>query len=73
MKKIVSLLALLVTFLGTAQIVEPVKWSSSVVTISDTEIDLIITANIENNWHLYSQFTPDGGALPLVLTFKNQN
>ena len=49
MKKIVSLLALLVTFLGTAQIVEPVKWSSSVVTISDTEIDLIITANIENN------------------------
>jgi thiol:disulfide interchange protein DsbD len=72
MKKIVSLLALLVTFLGTAQIVEPVKWSSSVVTISDTEIDLIITANIENNWHLYSQFTPDGGALPLVFTFKNQ-
>ncbi len=22
--------------------------------------------------HLYSQFTPDGGALPLVLTYKNQ-
>lgn len=72
MKKIVSLLAILVTFFGTAQIVEPVKWSSSVVKVSDTEIDLIITANIENNWHLYSQYTPDGGALPLVFTFKNQ-
>ena len=72
MKKIVSLLAILVTFFGTAQIVEPVKWSSSVVKVSDTEIDLIITANIENNWHLYSQYTPEGGALPLVFTFKNQ-
>jgi thiol:disulfide interchange protein DsbD len=72
MKKIVSLLAILVTFFGTAQIVEPVKWSSSVVKVSDTELDLIITANIENNWHLYSQFTPEGGALPLVFTFKNQ-
>jgi len=72
MKKIVSLLAILVTFFGTAQIVEPVKWSSSVVKVSNTEIDLIITANIENNWHLYSQYTPEGGALPLVFTFKNQ-
>jgi thiol:disulfide interchange protein DsbD len=72
MKKIVSLVALLVTFLGTAQIVEPVKWSSSVVKVSDTEVDLIISASIESNWHLYSQFTPEGGALPLVFTFKNQ-
>ena len=72
MKKIVNLLALLITFLGTAQIVEPVKWSSSVVKVSDTELDLVITAVIENEWHLYSQFTPEGGATPLVFTFKNQ-
>ena len=72
MKKLFSLLALLITFFGTAQIVEPVKWSSSVVKVSDTELDLIITADIENNWHLYSQFTPEGGAMPLVFTYKNQ-
>jgi thiol:disulfide interchange protein DsbD len=72
MKKIVSLFALFLAFMGTAQIVEPVKWSSSVVKVSDTEVDLIISASIENNWHLYSQFTPEGGALPLVFTFKNQ-
>jgi thiol:disulfide interchange protein DsbD len=72
MKKIVSLFALFLTFMGTAQIVEPVKWTSSVVKVSDTEVDLIISASIENNWHLYSQFTPEGGALPLVFTFKNQ-
>lgn len=28
-------------------------------------------ATIENEWHLYSQFTPDGGALPTVFDFKN--
>ena len=72
MKKIISLFALFLTFMGTAQIVEPVKWTSSVVKVSDTELDLIISASIENNWHLYSQFTPEGGALPLVFTFKNQ-
>jgi thiol:disulfide interchange protein DsbD len=72
MKKLFSLLALFITFLGTAQIVEPVKWSSNVVKVSDTELDLVITANIEAEWHLYSQFTPEGGALPLVLTYKNQ-
>ena len=72
MKKIFSLLALFIAFFATSQIVEPVKWSSSVVKVSDTEVDLIITANIEDEWHLYSQFTPDGGPLPLVLTYKNQ-
>ena len=72
MKKLFSLLALFITFLGTAQIVEPVKWSSSVVKVSDTELDLIITADIDDHWHLYSQFTPDGGALPLTFNYKNQ-
>jgi thiol:disulfide interchange protein len=72
MKKLFSLLALFITFFGTAQIVEPVKWSSSVVKVSDSELDLVITAVIENEWHLYSQFTPEGGATPLVFTFKNQ-
>jgi thiol:disulfide interchange protein len=72
MKKLFSLLALFITFFGTAQIVEPVKWSSSVVKVSDTELDLVITAVIEDDWHLYSQFTPEGGATPLVFTFNNQ-
>jgi thiol:disulfide interchange protein len=72
MKKVFNLIALLITFISTAQIVEPVKWSSSIVKVSETEFDLVITADIENDWHLYSQFTPDGGAMPLVFTFKNQ-
>lgn len=72
MRKIASLLLLLVTCLSFAQIVEPVKWSSKVAKVSDTEVDVVMTATIEPNWHLYSQFNPDGGALPLYFTFNNQ-
>jgi thiol:disulfide interchange protein len=38
---------------------------------SDTEYVLILDAVIENEWHVYSQHTPDGGALPLEITFNN--
>lgn len=33
---------------------------------------MIFEGQIENNWHLYSQFTPSGGPLPLEVVFKNQ-
>jgi len=49
----------------------PVKWTSKVEKKSDTEYVLILDAVIENEWHVYSQHTPDGGALPLEITFNN--
>ena len=72
MKKIASIFALLFVFFGTAQMVDPVKWTVKVVKISENEFDLITTASIEEGWHLYSQFTPEGGAMPLVFTYRNQ-
>ncbi|WP_339887076.1 cytochrome c biogenesis protein CcdA [uncultured Flavobacterium sp.] len=70
MKKILLSLVLLVSFLGNSQILDPVKWKSKVVQKSDTEFELVMEAAIDTDWHLYSQFTPDGGAQPLVFTFK---
>ena len=49
---------------------EPVIWSKEVVKISDTEYELIMKAKIADEWHVYSQNTPDGGALPTEFTFK---
>jgi len=40
------------------QILEPVKWRFSTEQLSDTEFDLIFTADIDNKWHLYSQDIP---------------
>lgn len=73
MKKILLIILLLLAFAnGNAQILEPVKWSSKTEKVSDTEYKLVFTAAIEPEWHMYSQFTPDGGSLPIELTFKNQ-
>ncbi|ESU25392.1 cytochrome c biogenesis protein transmembrane region [Flavobacterium saliperosum S13] len=38
---------------------------------SDTEVVLIFDAVIEHEWHMFSQFTPEGGSLPTVFQFKN--
>ncbi|WP_395058153.1 thioredoxin family protein [Flavobacterium sp.] len=73
MKKLVALI-LFFTFLSTqAQIIEPVKWQSRVEKISDTEFNLILDGKIDAGWHVYSQFTPDGGPLPTELKFEKGN
>ena len=41
-----------------AQILEPVKWNFSFEPINEKEFDLIFKAEIDNNWHLYSQDIP---------------
>ena len=53
-----------------AQIHNPVKWSTSVNKISATEYDLIIKAEIQPNWHLYSQNVPEDGPIPTNFTFE---
>jgi thiol:disulfide interchange protein DsbD len=55
------------------QIQAPVTWSKSIEKISDTEYDLVITADIENDWHLYSQYTAEGGSLPIVISKEESN
>ncbi|MDX6181985.1 cytochrome c biogenesis protein CcdA [Flavobacterium sp. Fl-77] len=57
---------------GNAQILEPVKWTAKIEKKSNTNAVLIFDGILEKDWHLYSQFTPDGGPLPLEIVFKNQ-
>ncbi|WET03867.1 cytochrome c biogenesis protein CcdA [Flavobacterium sp. YJ01] len=56
---------------GNAQILEPVKWTSKIEKKGSNAV-LIFDAVIEKDWHMYSQFTPEGGPLALEITFKNQ-
>ncbi|MEE1899962.1 cytochrome c biogenesis protein CcdA [Flavobacterium rakeshii] len=72
MKKTALLFFLLLSFIaGKAQIIEPVKWTSKIEKKSDSEYVLIFNATIEENWHMYSQFSADGGGLPLEVEFNN--
>ncbi|WP_204346435.1 protein-disulfide reductase DsbD family protein [Psychroserpens algicola] len=68
---ILSLCSIFVFSITTnAQILEPVKWETSVAKISDTEYDLISTATIDSGWHLYSQSVPDDGPIPTTFLYK---
>ncbi len=66
---------ILQSFNISSQILEPVKWSFSLKELPKDEVELIFTAKIEKNWHLYSQKLPETAIeLPLIFEFsKNQN
>jgi hypothetical protein len=71
MKKLILVLTLLVFTIGNSQILEPVKWTTSVEKVSDTEAILIATATIDNKWHLYSQLVPEDGPIPTSFSFES--
>ena len=67
-KRFLILVAMLFIVIVQAQLVDPVKWTTSVEKLSDTEYKLISKASIESGWHLYSQTVPEGG--PIATTFS---
>ncbi len=48
---------------------DPVAWSQEVIKISDTEYELVMKGIILEGWHVYSQFTAEGGSLPSEFTY----
>lgn len=57
MKSLYTLfLACFFTLSLTAQIEKPVTWSFSKKKISDTEVDLMFKADIQDGWYTYSQY-----------------
>ncbi|MCG7502031.1 protein-disulfide reductase DsbD N-terminal domain-containing protein [Tenacibaculum sp. Mcav3-52] len=70
MKKIYLILLLFTCSFTFSQVHDPVKWSTSVKKISDKEAELVATATIQKDWHLYSQEIPKGGPIPTLFTFE---
>lgn len=71
MKKIVSLLAVVcISLSAVAQIQDPVEWSYSVKKVSADTYTFTATANIEGDWHIYSQTTGKGGPVPTKINFN---
>jgi len=71
-KIIVALLVFLAFAQGNSQILDPVKWTTKIEKKSETNYILTFNGIIENEWHMYSQFTPEGGPLPMEVIFENQ-
>lgn len=74
MKHILTLVIVtLINLNSFSQILEPVKWTTSVKKTSDTEAVLIATASIDDNWHLYSQSVPEGGPVATSFSFEGSS
>ena len=54
-----------------AQIVEPVRWNYELKNISESSVECVITASIDEGWHLYTLFMPDDGPRPTSIVFTN--
>ena len=73
MRKIIFVLLAFLAFAnGHSQILDPVKWTTKIEKKSETNYILTFNGVIEKEWHLYSQYTPEGGSLPLEIIFRNQ-
>ncbi len=53
-----------------AQIIDPVKWSVAIQDLNENEFDLVATATIDPEYHIYSTKMPDLGPLPTVFDIK---
>jgi thiol:disulfide interchange protein DsbD len=71
MKNLLITIGLMLTTLSAfAQKESPVKWSFESHKKSDNEYQVVLTATFAKPWHIYSQFTPEGGPLPTKISFQ---
>jgi thiol:disulfide interchange protein DsbD len=57
-------------YAAAAQIENPVHWNFSATKVSPGVYDVVLSAEIEQPWHLYSQFTGKGGPIPTHISFR---
>lgn len=70
MKKYILLSFVYAISLGLqAQRMNPVKWTFEAVKKADKQYDIILTANVEAPWHIYSQHVKNG-PIPTDIQFK---
>ncbi len=70
LKKIAFLLPLiLVVSYSAAQIYDPVTWDFKYEKTGENKYDIILTATIEENSHIYAMDIPEGGPIPTSFQF----
>lgn len=68
---VLSLILLLSAVMSGAQIVDPIRWNTTLRMNSETEGDIVIAADIDDGWHLYGLDVPEGaGPRPTSIDFS---
>ncbi len=53
-----------------AQVLEPVTWSFGSEKTADNKFDIVMTADIDDSWHLYAMDIAEGGPIATSFTFE---
>ena len=69
-------LALLICFflqvsIAHSQVFDPVTWDFGYEKTGDNQFDIVMTAIIENEWHIYGMDVPEGGPIPTTFGFED--
>ena len=67
------LLLSLFSFALSAQIENPISWTSEVSANDDGTYNLVLEAQIGNGWCIYSQHTADDGPIPTYFEITSEN
>ncbi|MEP3205038.1 MAG: cytochrome c biogenesis protein CcdA, partial [Gilvibacter sp.] len=66
---LISLLLVLTSAAGFAQVLTPVTWEAEVKEVAQDTFDIELKASIIDGWYLYSKNIPDGGPIPTSFDF----
>jgi len=71
MKKLSILFLFIIVHISiTAQIIEPIKWSFDSKQ-DGRDVELIFNASIDEGWHLYDTYLPEGGPIATQIVFDD--
>lgn len=72
-RKLLTFAAFLLIFtsFAGAQVLEPVTWSFRSEKTAENSYDIIMTATIDDKWHLYAMDLPEGGPVATKFTFES--
>ena len=74
MKKFLLLLLVSISAIFSAQVEKKVKLNYDIKSLGNNEYEAIITANIENGWHIYSKdINPEVGAIPTEFKINSKD
>lgn len=69
-KTLVNLLFIISTAVAGAQVLQPVSWSFTSEKTGDNTHEIVMTAIIEDKWHLYAMDLDKGGPIATSFTFE---
>lgn len=73
MKKLLWLFSLLIITTFHAQVKDVVKWDYQLNKINESEYEAVLTAKIDNGWHLYSKDLPPDTGIPTEMKVTSKD